>query len=57
MLQKDVQLALELGREYGVPLYTAAQANEMLATARAMGYAEEDFAVLFKVVARLAGAS
>jgi 3-hydroxyisobutyrate dehydrogenase-like beta-hydroxyacid dehydrogenase len=57
MLQKDVQLALELGREYGVPLYTAAQANEMLATARAMGYTEEDFAVLFKVVARLAGAS
>ncbi len=56
MLQKDVQLALELGREYGVPLYTAAQANEMLATARAMGYTEEDFAVLFKVVARLAGA-
>ncbi len=55
MLQKDVQLAQELGREYGVPLYTAALINEMLSTARAMGYGEEDFAALFKVVARLAG--
>jgi len=51
MMQKDLQLALELGRDLGVPLHMAALANEMLTTARAMGYGEEDFAVLFKVLA------
>ena len=55
MMQKDLQLALELGRELGVPLFTVAQANEMLAIARAMGYGDAYFAVLFKVLARLAG--
>ncbi len=55
MMQKDLQLALELGRELNVPLHTAALANEMLTTARAMGYGEQDFAALFKVLARTAG--
>lgn len=55
MMQKDLQLALELGRELGVPLHTAALANEMLTTARALGYGEADFAVLFKVLAWAAG--
>ncbi|MBI3243647.1 MAG: NAD(P)-dependent oxidoreductase [Chloroflexi bacterium] len=55
MMQKDLQLALELGRELGVPLYSVAQANEMLSAARALGYGDEDFAALFKVLARLAG--
>ena len=32
-----------------------AQANELLTAAAAMGYADEDLAVLFKVLARLAG--
>ncbi len=57
MMQKDLLLAQELGRELGVPLPMVAQANELLTTAKAMGYADEDFAVLFKVVARLAGMS
>ena len=57
MLQKDIQLALDLGRELGVPLFTAGLANELLTAARAMGYGEQDFAALFKVLARMAGMS
>jgi 3-hydroxyisobutyrate dehydrogenase-like beta-hydroxyacid dehydrogenase len=55
MMQKDLLLALELGRELSVPLPTVAHANEMLSAARALGYGEEDFAALFKIAARLAG--
>lgn len=57
MMQKDLQLALDLGRELGVPLFSVALANEMLTTARALGYGEQDFAVVFKVLARMSGVS
>jgi 3-hydroxyisobutyrate dehydrogenase-like beta-hydroxyacid dehydrogenase len=57
MMQKDLQLALELGRELGVPLFSVALANEMLSAAKAMGYGEQDFAILFTVLARMAGMS
>ena len=57
MMQKDLLLAQELGRELGVPLPTVALVNEFLTAAKAMGYGDEDFAVLFKVLARLAGMS
>jgi 3-hydroxyisobutyrate dehydrogenase-like beta-hydroxyacid dehydrogenase len=55
MMQKDMLLALELGRQLDVPLPTTAVTNEMLTTARAMGLAEKDFAVLFEALARMAG--
>ena len=55
MMQKDVQLALEMGEELGVPLYSARLADEMLTTAREMGYAEQDFAIMFKVLTQMAG--
>jgi len=55
MMQKDLQLALELGRGVGVPLPTTALTNEMLSAARATGLAHRDFAVLFEVLARMAG--
>ena len=55
MMQKDVQLALEAGRELGVPLPTAAVANEWLSAARGMGLAELDFAVLYQVLGRMSG--
>ena len=55
MLQKDVQIALEMGQELGVPLFSAALSNEMLTTARAMGYGDADFAALFNVLLRLSG--
>jgi 3-hydroxyisobutyrate dehydrogenase-like beta-hydroxyacid dehydrogenase len=57
MMQKDMQLALELGRQVDVPLPTASVANEMLTAARAMGLAERDFAIIFKVLERLSGVS
>jgi 3-hydroxyisobutyrate dehydrogenase len=55
MAQKDVLLALEMGLQLDVPLPTTAIANQMLTAARAMGLADKDFAILFEVLARLAG--
>jgi 3-hydroxyisobutyrate dehydrogenase-like beta-hydroxyacid dehydrogenase len=55
MMQKDLLLALEMGRQLNVPLPTTAITNEMLTAARGMGLAEKDFAVLFEVLARMAG--
>lgn len=57
MMQKDLQLALEMGRELGVPLFSVAVTNEMLSAAKAMGYSDQDFAALFKVLARMSGMS
>ena len=55
MMQKDMNLALELGRELDVPLPTTAVTNELLTAARAMGLEERDFAVLFDVLATMSG--
>ena len=55
MMQKDLLLALEMGRQLDVPLPTTAITNEMLTAARGMGLAEKDFAILFEVLARMAG--
>jgi len=55
MMQKDLLLALEMGRQLDVPLPTTAVTNEMLTAARAMGLADKDFAVLFEALARMAG--
>jgi len=55
MMQKDLLLALELGRERNVPLPTAAATNEMLTAARAIGLEKKDFAVLFEVLAKMSG--
>ena len=57
MMQKDMQLALELGRQVDVPLPTAAAANEMLTSARAIGLVHEDFAVMFDALAKMSGVS
>jgi 3-hydroxyisobutyrate dehydrogenase-like beta-hydroxyacid dehydrogenase len=53
MMQKDLLLALELGREVGVSMPTVAYANELLTTARALGYGAHDFAALFFVVEQM----
>ena len=55
MMQKDMQLALELGKQLDVPLPTTGLTNEFLTAARGMGYAEQDFAALFDVLAQMAG--
>lgn len=56
-MQKDLLLALELGRELGGPLFNVGVSNEMLTAARSLGYGDQDFAALYKVLARLAGMS
>jgi 3-hydroxyisobutyrate dehydrogenase len=55
MMQKDMNLALELGRQLEVPLPTTAVTNELLTAANGMGIGDRDFAVLFDVVAAMAG--
>jgi 3-hydroxyisobutyrate dehydrogenase-like beta-hydroxyacid dehydrogenase len=55
MIQKDVLLALEMGRELQVPLPTTAVTNQWLTAARGMGFQDRDFAILFKVLARMSG--
>src|SRR5436190_13885409 len=55
MMQKDMLLALEMGRRLDVPLPTTAATNEMLTAARGMGLAKKDFAALFDALAEMAG--
>jgi 3-hydroxyisobutyrate dehydrogenase-like beta-hydroxyacid dehydrogenase len=55
MMQKDMVLALELGRELAVPLPSTAAANEVLTAARGMSLDHHDFAVMFDVLAQLSG--
>jgi 3-hydroxyisobutyrate dehydrogenase-like beta-hydroxyacid dehydrogenase len=55
MMQKDMVLALDLGRELDVPLPSTATANEILTAARGMGVDHHDFAVMFDVLAQLSG--
>jgi 3-hydroxyisobutyrate dehydrogenase-like beta-hydroxyacid dehydrogenase len=55
MMQKDMLLALELGRQLDVPMPTTAVTNEFLTAARGMGLVEKDFAVIFEVLAKISG--
>jgi 3-hydroxyisobutyrate dehydrogenase-like beta-hydroxyacid dehydrogenase len=55
MMQKDVTLALEMGRRLAVPLPTTATANEFLTAARANGLEKKDFAAVFHLLAKLSG--
>jgi len=55
MMQKDMLLALEMGRQLDVPLPSTAATNELLTAARGMGLASQDFAVIFEVLAKLSG--
>jgi len=55
MMQKDMLLALEMGRRLDVPLPTTAVSNEFLTAARGMGMAKQDFAVMFDVLAHMSG--
>lgn len=57
MMQKDMNLALELGQQLDVPLPTTAITNEFLTAARGMNLAEQDFAIIFDVIAQMAGVS
>jgi 3-hydroxyisobutyrate dehydrogenase-like beta-hydroxyacid dehydrogenase len=55
MMQKDLGLALELGRATGVALPGTALGHELLSAARSQGLGHHDFAVVFDVLASLSG--
>ena len=55
MMQKDMLLALELGRQLNVPMPTTAVSNEILTAARGMGMEKKDFAVMYDVLAQMSG--
>jgi 3-hydroxyisobutyrate dehydrogenase-like beta-hydroxyacid dehydrogenase len=55
MMQKDMLLALEMGRQLDVPMPTTAVSNEFLTAARALGLAKHDFAIVYQVLAKMAG--
>jgi len=55
MMQKDMNLALELGRELQVPLPTTGVTNELLTSAIATGLGDRDFAALYNVLASMSG--
>jgi 3-hydroxyisobutyrate dehydrogenase-like beta-hydroxyacid dehydrogenase len=57
MMQKDMVLAMELGRQLDVPLPTTAVSNEILTAARGMGWTKYDFACMFDVLAAMSGVS
>ena len=57
MMQKDMLLALEMGRSLDLPLPTTAVTNEFLTASRGMGLAKQDFAIMFEALARMSGVS
>jgi 3-hydroxyisobutyrate dehydrogenase-like beta-hydroxyacid dehydrogenase len=52
MMQKDIRLALQAAQTVGVPLPSAAAADQMLTRARELGYEHRDLAALHEVLSR-----
>jgi 3-hydroxyisobutyrate dehydrogenase-like beta-hydroxyacid dehydrogenase len=55
MMQKDLRLALDMARASAVSLPSVALTHELLTAAKGLGLAKYDFAVLFDVLAQVAG--
>lgn len=55
--QKDMLLALNLGRKMGVPVPLGAAANEMLTACRGFGLEQNDFVTVYEVYRKLGGMS
>ena len=53
--QKDMLLALELGRKLGLPVPLGAAANEMLNACRGVGLEGRDFVAVYEVYRRMGG--
>jgi 3-hydroxyisobutyrate dehydrogenase-like beta-hydroxyacid dehydrogenase len=53
LMQKDLRLALDSARYLRVPLPSTAVADQLLSTARDLGYEDRDIAVLFRVLSEL----
>ena len=49
-MQKHIKLAVSLGDEFNLPLFSAAVANETYKKAKQLGYSEEDFSAVYKAV-------
>jgi 3-hydroxyisobutyrate dehydrogenase-like beta-hydroxyacid dehydrogenase len=52
LMQKDIRLALDAARPLGVPLRSAAAADQLLTRARRLGYGRRDIAALFETLAQ-----
>src|SRR6516162_4292795 len=55
--QKDMLLALTVGRKMGIPVPLGAAANEMLNACRGLGLEQHDFVTVYEVYRRLGGMS
>lgn len=55
MMQKDLQMALSMGRASKLPMPTTALVNEWMNACRGSGVEDQDFSVVFHVLARQAG--
>jgi 3-hydroxyisobutyrate dehydrogenase-like beta-hydroxyacid dehydrogenase len=55
MIQKDLQLALDLGKREGVALPETAVAQQLMTATHGMGYGKEDFAAVFFTLAKMSG--
>ena len=53
MMQKDLRLALDHGRDEGVPMPSTTVADQMLSTAREAGYEHRDIAVVFRMLSEM----
>jgi len=53
--QKDMMLALTIGRKMGVPVPLGAAANEMLNACRGLGLEHHDFVTVYEVYRKLGG--
>jgi 3-hydroxyisobutyrate dehydrogenase-like beta-hydroxyacid dehydrogenase len=54
-MRKDLQLALAEAGRLNVPLPNAAVAKQLFTAADAMGYGDQDIAVVFEVLSEMAG--
>jgi 3-hydroxyisobutyrate dehydrogenase-like beta-hydroxyacid dehydrogenase len=57
MMQKDLRLALESGREEGLLMPSAATVDQVLTVARSAGYEHRDIAALFRLLYDLAASA
>ena len=55
MMQKDLTLALDMGRQLHVPLPTTTVTSDFLMAARDAGLSDEDFAAVFRLLAQMSG--
>jgi 3-hydroxyisobutyrate dehydrogenase-like beta-hydroxyacid dehydrogenase len=55
MMQKDMTLALDMGRELNVPMPTTTVTSDFLMAARGAGLSNKDFAAVFQLLARMSG--